>query len=248
MLAAIAFLALAVSLVFGAQSQPAKTVLDGVYTETQAARGENAYAQNCARCHGETLGGGGAAPMLYTLEFLDRWREDVLSSLFQFIQTSMPLAPGPGPGGLKQSQYLDIAAFILSRNDFPAGSSELTAADLETTLLVGLNGPKPLPPSATVRVVGCLAHPSGAWALTRSTSPSRVRKGDETDAAELERSSRAALGSQEFRLPNIDDDYKESDLLAQVGKKVQVKGVLNGQGATARISVLLFKALGQDCN
>jgi len=53
MLAAIAF-AIAASGVLAAQS--VKTVLDGVYTEAQAARGEIAYNRNCAGCHGETLG------------------------------------------------------------------------------------------------------------------------------------------------------------------------------------------------
>ena len=245
MLAVIVAMTLTASAVLNAQST--KTVLDGAYTEAQAIRGETEYADQCARCHGENLGGGGAAPILYTAEFLDRWREGYLSSLFEFIQTRMPLKPGPGPGGLSQQQYLDIVAFLLYRNELPAGSQELTSADLDTTLLVGPDGPKPLPPAATVRVVGCLARPSGAWTLTRSTPPARVSNGTETNAAELEKSANASLGIQDFRLPNVDEDHPESELLTQVGKKVQVKGVLNGQGAAARISVLSFKALGQEC-
>ena len=242
----ILVVAIAASGVLRAQSS-VRTVLDGAYTEAQAVRGEIAYGEHCARCHGENLGGAGAAPMLYTLEFLDRWREDSLNTLFQYIQTNMPLAPGPGPGGLSQEQYLDIAAFILYRNEYPFGPREMTSADLETTLLVGLDGPKPLPPSATVRVAGCLVHPDGAWMLTRATPPSRARNGSDTNPAELEMSARATLGSLEFRLPNLGEDHKESELLAQVGQKVQVKGVLNGQGATARISVLSLKALGSGC-
>ena len=35
--------------------------------------------------------------------------------------------------------------------------------------------------------------------------------------------------------------------MGQVQKKVQVKGVLNGQGADARLSVLSFEPLNQEC-
>ena len=228
------------------QGQPPRTVLDGAYTDAQAMRGENEYGANCARCHGADLDGGGAAPTLHTLDFVDRWREDHLVTLFQFISTNMPQPPGR-PGGLKEQQYLDIVAFLLQVNGLPAGSKELTIADLETQL-VGVDGPKPLPPSALVRVVGCLAHPADGWTLTRAAAPGRVRSnGDTTNPAELEASGRVPLGSLEYRLPNLVDDHKEPELLAEVGKKVQVKGVVNGQGPAARISVLSFSPLGQAC-
>jgi len=226
--------------------QASRTVLDGAYTDAQAMRGENEYGTNCARCHGADLDGGGAAPTLHTLDFVDRWREDHLSTLFQFISTNMPQPPGR-PGGLKEQQYLDIVAFLLQVNGLPSGSKELTLADLDTQL-VGVDGPKPLPPSALVRVVGCLAHPADGWTLTRSAAPARVRSnGDTTNPAELEASGRVPLGNLEYRLPNLGEDHKEPDLLAEVGKKVQVKGVANGQGSAARISVLSFSPLGQSC-
>jgi mono/diheme cytochrome c family protein len=246
LLLVVASAALVVAGVSGQGTQGPRTVLDGAYTDAQAMRGENEYGNNCARCHGADLDGGGAAPTLHTLDFVDRWREDHLSTLFQFISTNMPQPPGR-PGGLKQQQYLDIVAFLLQVNGLPAGSKELTIADLDTQL-VGVDGPKPLPPSALVRVVGCLAHPADAWTLTRSGAPSRVRSGgDTTNPAELEASGRVPLGSLEYRLPNLGEDHKEPELLAEVGKKVQIKGVVNGQGAAARISVLSFSPLGQNC-
>ena len=63
--------------------QPEKTVVDGVYTEAQALRGEAAYTEHCAHCHGANLDGIGAAPMLYSSRFIDRWREDSLLTLYE---------------------------------------------------------------------------------------------------------------------------------------------------------------------
>ena len=54
-------------------------------------------------------------------------------------------------------------------------------------------------------------------------------------------------GTQTFRLPNLSDDHQSAELAAQVAKKVQIKGVLNGQGPDASVSVLSFEALNQDC-
>ena len=227
--------------------QRGRTTLDGVYTAAQAERGATVFSQRCARCHGDNLDGIGAAPMLYSSRFLDRFREDALRGLFDFTAANMPLDAKPVPGGLSDAEYLDVIAYLLSANDLPPGAKELTAADLDGTLLVGPEGPRPLPPSTTVRVVGCLAQSAGAWTVERASPPARVRKADATDAAELERSGRMPLGTLGFRLPNLADDHPTTILMGQVQKKVQVKGVLNGQAPDARISVLSFEPLNQEC-
>jgi S-disulfanyl-L-cysteine oxidoreductase SoxD len=247
-----AVLLLAIALVaFGGRTvlgrQTVRTTLDGVYTAAQAERGATVFSQRCARCHGENLDGIGAAPMLYSSRFLDRFREDALRGLFEYTAANMPLDGKPVPGGLSETEYLDVTAYLLSVNELPPGAKELTVADLAATLLVGPEGPRPLPPSTTVRVVGCLAQSAGAWTLVRASSPARVRKADTTDAVELQTSGRAPLGTLVFRLPNLSDDHPTAALTAQVQKKVQVKGVLNGQGADARVSVLSFAPLDQDC-
>ncbi len=38
-----------------------RSVWEGVYTKEQAQRGLAAYRENCAKCHGDNLGGGEAA-------------------------------------------------------------------------------------------------------------------------------------------------------------------------------------------
>ena len=226
---------------------PGRTTRDGVYTAAQAERGSAEYGRYCARCHGPDLDGVGAAPMLYSSRFLDRWREDSLLTLYDYVKTNMPQDGKPGPGGLTPAQYVDIVAFLLQSSELPAGTGELRVEDVDATLLVGPAGPQPLPPSTTVRVVGCLAQNAGNWTLTRASAPSRVRKADTTDAAELDRSAHTAPGTLTFRLPNLSDDHAAAELTALVAKKVQVKGVLNGEGAASRVSVLSFEPLKQDC-
>ena len=219
------------------QAASPQTVLDGVYTAAQATRGQAAYERSCSSCHGPNLDGGGQARPLHTTLFLDVWREDYLLSLFQYMETRMP--PGKLAGSLPEHDYVDILAYVLQVNQFPAGKEELTRAALDTTLLVGPDGPQPLPPSATVRAVGCLAHPGGdKWTLIRATSPARVRDGADTDDKELKLSAVAPAGTRSYRLENLDDGHTDAELAALTGKKVQAKGVLNGEGETARIYVL----------
>jgi cytochrome c5 len=226
--------------------QPEKTVVDGVYTEAQALRGEAAYTEHCAHCHGANLDGIGAAPMLYSSRFIDRWREDSLLTLYEYTAANMP--QDAGAKRLPESDYLDIISYLLYVNDLPAGTGELTLDRVRHTLLVGPEGPKPLPPSTTVRVVGCLAQAAGAWTLTDASAPARVRKGDTTSEAELTQSKNTPLGSATFRLPNLGDDHDAATLTKQVSRKVQVKGVLNSEGAAPRVSVLSFEALDQPCS
>jgi quinoprotein glucose dehydrogenase len=97
-------------------------VWDRVYTKEQAMRGEAAYAQECASCHGLTLNGGEMAPPLSGGEFLSNWNGLTAGDLFDRIRTTMP---ANAPGSLNREKTADILAEILSANQFPAGSMEL---------------------------------------------------------------------------------------------------------------------------
>lgn len=217
-----------------------RTTLDGVYSQEQADRGMAAYNRNCSGCHRPDLNGTGGAPALHTNTFIENWREGYLSNLFHHIQTWMP--PQDRKGTLPEQQYLDIMTYILSVNEFPAGSKELIKTDLDTILFVDQNGPQPLPPAATIRVVGCLAHDDD-WSVNRVGETPRVHDGSETYEAELAWSRQVPLGTSSYKLPDLEDDHKKSDLLAMVGKKVQAKGVLKGQGANQRITVFSLEPL-----
>jgi mono/diheme cytochrome c family protein len=97
-------------------------VWDGVYTEEQARRGDTAYAQECASCHGLTLNGGEMAPPLTGGEFISNWNGLTAGDLFDRIRTTMP---ANAPGRLNREKTADILARILSVNQFPPGAMEL---------------------------------------------------------------------------------------------------------------------------
>jgi quinoprotein glucose dehydrogenase len=99
-----------------------RSVWDGVYTKDQAQRGQAVYRENCARCHGENLGGGEAGPPLTGEEFLKTWNRRTVGDLFGVVRKTMP---SEDPGSLSTREYSDIVAFVFSANEFPAGSKEL---------------------------------------------------------------------------------------------------------------------------
>ena len=96
----------------------------GLYTEVQATRGEQLYDQFCIACHGAKLQGNPAAPLAGSV-FLGRWADGqhTLDDLFYIIRTQMPYN---APGSLAKQQYVDVVAYLLKVNAFPAGEMELT--------------------------------------------------------------------------------------------------------------------------
>ncbi len=117
--AASVLLVIAVIVVAG---QAQKTVWDGVYTEEQAKHGAEVYAEKCAMCHGDSLGGVESAPALTGPAFYATWEGETLNSLFERIRMSMPQ---DNPGSLSRAQNADIVAHILHIGGYPAGSTAL---------------------------------------------------------------------------------------------------------------------------
>jgi cytochrome c5 len=106
---------------------PAPTAL--TFTAEQAERGEAAYARNCQDCHGTTLDNGefGGAPLNGSY-FRRHWGGGSVAALYSKTRTTMP---PDRPGQLTDQTYLDLTAFLLSKNGYAAGDKELPA-DLET--------------------------------------------------------------------------------------------------------------------
>jgi len=234
------FVAVGVALMMSlctALAQGTGTVLDGVYTIEQAARGQDGYRDHCRSCHEGTDQDG---PNLKGADFVDRWRGDRLNVLFAQIKTNMP---GNRPGSLSESTYIDILAFLLSENGLPAGGGELTADIIRKVEFVGKDGPKPLPSMTGVLVVGCLTSGStNVWMLNNASEPVRSRSINETTSEELQGSAAWPLGTQTFRLQNVADRAA-----ATKGHKVQAKGVLIRQYMNDRINVTSLETVASTC-
>ena len=95
---------------------------NGVFDQAQVERGRTAYNAQCARCHGETLGGGENSPALVDDVFFTFWGGKTVGDLVEYTRTTMP---SDGPGKISRKRCIDIAAYLLSANGFPAGDSEL---------------------------------------------------------------------------------------------------------------------------
>ncbi len=110
----------------------------GYYTRAQAASGATVYAANCLVCHGMNLQGQ-AGPALVGSVFRQYvGPKGTAATLYDFTSKQMP---ANAPGSLTQQQYLDVTAYILARNGYPAGTSPLTVATLPKVALGGAKGP-----------------------------------------------------------------------------------------------------------
>ena len=103
-------------------AQSARTVWDGVYTEEQAKRGQAAYGEMCASCHGVELTGGEQAPALTGPDFMGAWNGLTVGTLFDRVRRTMPQDE---PGTLTPEQTADIVSCMLKANKLPAGKTEL---------------------------------------------------------------------------------------------------------------------------
>ena len=121
---------LGLSVAAGAQD---KSVWDGVYTEEQATRGETTYEQECATCHLADLLGDGIAPALTGAAFDFRWSDLSVGDMFVAIRATMPQG---APASLSPQGYADIVAYMLKRNDFPAGDVELPPEEADLNMII----------------------------------------------------------------------------------------------------------------
>jgi mono/diheme cytochrome c family protein len=104
-------------------AQETTSVWTGVYTEEQATRGETVYRTYCIACHGPELEGADMTPPLSGGAFMANWNDLTAGDLFERIRLTMPL---DRPGVLMRQQNADVIAFVLKKNGWPAGSTELS--------------------------------------------------------------------------------------------------------------------------
>lgn len=103
------------------QTPPPPSVWSGIYTKEQAKTGGDLFWSNCVDCHGEDLAGREQAPALAGVAFKEKWDHATVRKLFDTV-TQMP---PDAPESLSTKQYADVVAFLLSANEFPAGTTAL---------------------------------------------------------------------------------------------------------------------------
>jgi mono/diheme cytochrome c family protein len=215
-----------------AQEKAGKTVWDGVYTADQAKRGGAVFARRCISCHSTGFERTG---------FVERWREDRLSGFFYFISTYMPR---DNPGSATQSEYLDIAAYIMSNNDLPAGAQELTYRELTNIQVQRKDGPAPLPDGSLVRAVGCLTQASdNSWTLTRASAPAQTRSRESSGGLERKVSEAQPFGTNTFPLAYINAFMPD----VHKGHKVEAKGDLDRMPDGDRIRLSALQTVSPNC-
>lgn len=90
------------------------TTMAGIYSDSQAVRGEELYLGYCKQCH---------TPESHTgVVFRTWWSGRRLGDLFSFVSTRMPKNE---PGSLDPQHYADLVAYLLKMNKMPAGSAEI---------------------------------------------------------------------------------------------------------------------------
>jgi alcohol dehydrogenase (cytochrome c) len=128
-----AIVALSAALAVPPPTSAAKTAAGGpAFTSAQAAQGQQVYAGQCQSCHGAELQGVSGPPLAGS-GFLAKWAngQHPLGDLYTVIAKQMPLT---APGSLTEKQYLDVTAYILSKNGYQPSSTALTKAVLDTKL------------------------------------------------------------------------------------------------------------------
>ncbi len=101
-----------------------RTLSDGVYGKEQSERGQVIYFTTCVRCHKAEMTGSEIVPPILGDHFLSRWSRKTAGDLFEWVRTKMPPSETER---LSPRESADVLAYVLSRNEFPAGDVELAA-------------------------------------------------------------------------------------------------------------------------
>ena len=238
----LAFLIWSAVVASGQEGQnSSKTVWDGVYKSAQAERGREVFRTTCSECHASDLSGG-EGPTLSGSVFLAHWGEDNLGALFAKIR-KMP----PGEDTLTESAHLDVLAFLLETNGYPAGQNDLSATDLAAIRLTEKQGAGAVPNYSTVEAVGCLGRTGSDWILTRGGEPMRNRNPDKPTEEELQRFTSLPLGAHTFILLSPSSFAPGFRIEEHEGEKVAAKGLLIRTDSDERINVTWLETVSKSC-
>lgn len=227
---------LAMALVAASTTSPARVaaqdespdgkIWDGAFTAAQADRGEKSFLEGpCAGCHQRDLSGDPArnGPPLKGDNFFAHYENGSVNDLFVKIRDTMP--PNAN-AALTEEAKLDVVAFLLRANGFPAGKEELKMEQesLENIRMVRKGAAaRGVPNFALVQVVGCLTQtPDNSWRLTNTSDP-RSTKEETPTAAALKEAEAQALGTETFGLISVSRGFAAP---SHKGHKVEARGLL----------------------
>jgi len=223
------------------RAQDTSRIWQGVYTAAQAERGKTVFNTTCLRCHAVDLSGT-TAPALKGDRFQSSWGGGMIDSLFGKIRDTMP----PNFGTLLDDQAkLDIVAYILQTNGFPAGASELKpdSSDLATAQILKKGEQASVQNFSLVQTVGCLSSgPNNTWMLTRTADPVTTRD-DVPSERGLATAASRPLGTKTYRLISVVPFKPDS----QKGQKVEARGLIYTESGDERINLTSLKAIGTSC-
>ena len=223
-----------------AQASDSK-IWSGIFTSAQAERGKQVFLSTCTTCHNFDLKGNNArGPAIVGDPFMANWETESLGNLFTRLKSTMPRN---NPGSLTDEVYLELLAYILQENAFPAGTETLKADALTPVIIVGKGGPRTVPNFAMVEIVGCLVQSDQVWMLT-STSEPVATKDQPLSPAELKDAAARPLGADTFRLVSVNGFEPES----HKGHKVHAKGLLFRGPNDNRLNVTSLRSLDPSCS
>jgi cytochrome c2 len=218
------------------------TIWDGVYTSAQVERGKATFDLSCSRCHNSDLSGSERGPTLVGDKFLTNWLDGSVEPLFSFIRDMMPQGSA---NIVSDDSKADVLAYILQRNGFPPGKSELTpnGAILDTIQILRKGTAPGLQNLSFVQVIGCLEPgPGNRWVLTHSSARPGNRE-RAVSAAELERARSRPLGDDTYTLVSATPFTPDT----RRGHKVAAKGLLYRQPGDYRLNVTALETVADTC-
>jgi mono/diheme cytochrome c family protein len=111
----------------------------GVYSAGQADRGEKVYTKICVECH---------EPFEFAGNLWDKeWLGKTAFDFFDLVKTTMP---DDKPGTLNSEDIVDVLAYILKLNSYPAGPADIPN-DAEKLKLIQFDA-RPTPPAPSARL------------------------------------------------------------------------------------------------
>jgi len=218
-------------------------IWDGTYTTAQAERGRVAHGTHCVACHGNDDRGGKAAALSGDV-FMLHWETKTVEGFFHKIRDTMPKrGTASDLHTISDRDKLDVVAYLLQRNGFPAGNRELTddAAVLGKLEIIPQDGPSPPRNGSMVQATGCLERREDRWFLTSSTEPQLTTFGP-MSAADREAAKTAPLGQGAVQLISVFPSPAP-----YVGHRLRATGLLVANPASNQINVLSIEVLAATC-